>query len=307
MIVLEDNFNIFFEKSSYVALGSFDGLHLGHMALINKAMELSKASDCLSMVYTFKNHPLSIINEEMVPKLLYSNEYKIDLLNKFGVDILNLANFDNELMKLSPEKFIENLVNHYKVKGIIVGFNYRFGYKNLGDVELLYKLSKEINFELYVMEPVKILEETISSSKIRNYISEGEVDRANKMLGRSYMIEGTVIKGKQLGRTIGFPTINLDYNKKFMLPSGGVYYTAVSYNNTLYKGITNIGYNPTVNGKKLSIETHMLDFDKSIYNENVKIFFIRKIRDEKKFDSIDDLVVELDKNKAYAQEQILEI
>lgn len=308
MIILEDNFSEVLESHTYIALGSFDGLHLGHMSLINKAIELAKKStDCKSMVYTFKNHPLTIINEDMVPKLLCSNKYKIELLKKSELDILNLVDFNVEYMKISPEKFVENLLKHYGVKGLIVGFNYRFGYKNLGDIELLKKLSIKFDFELYIIDAVKLYGETISSSKIRHFISEGDVHEANKLLGRPYMLEGKVIKGKQLGRTIGFPTINLDYDKSFLLPSGGVYYTVVDYNGLLYKGITNVGYNPTVDGKKLSIETYILDFDKFIYDENVRVYFKNKFREEKKFDSLDELILELKKDKIYAEKQKIEI
>lgn len=308
MIILEDNFSQILKSNTYIALGSFDGLHLGHMSLVNKAIDLAKKSkDCKSMVYTFKNHPLTIINEEMVPKLLCSNNYKIELLEKSGLDILNLVHFDVEYMKISPEKFVENLFKYYGVKGLIVGFNYRFGYKNLGDIDLLTKLSIKLGFKLYVMEAVKLFGETISSSKIRHFISEGEIEEANKLLGRPYMLEGKVIKGKQLGTTIGFPTINLDYDKSFLLPCGGVYYTIVDYNRVLYKGITNVGYNPTVHGKKLSIETYILEFDKFIYDESVRVYFKNKFRDEKKFDSLDELILELKKDKDYAQKQKIQI
>ena len=210
-------------------------------------------------------------------------------------------------MKISPEEFVEKLLSHYGVKGLIVGFNYRFGYKNLGDIDLLKKLSVKLGFELYIMDAVKLYGETISSSKIRHFITEGEVHEANKLLGRPYMLEGNVIKGKQLGRTIGFPTINLDYDKSFLLPSGGVYYTIVDYNKVLYKGITNVGYNPTVDGKKLSIETYLLEFDKFIYDEHVRVYFKNKFREEKKFDSLEELILELKKDKIYAEKQKIEI
>ncbi len=307
MIILEDNFSVIQKEKSYIALGSFDGLHLGHISLINKAIGLSKSSNAMSMVYTFKNHPLTIVNEEMVPKLLCSNNYKIELLENLGLDVLTLATFDEEFMKLTPEEFIKSIIHFYNAKGLVVGFNYRFGYKNLGDVELLKKLSSELNFELYIMDPVKLSGEIISSSKIRHHILEGEVSEATKLLGRPYMMEGKVIKGKQFGHTIGFPTINLDYDKKFILPCGGVYYTIVEYKGIYYKGITNVGYNPTVKGKKLSIETHILDFDKFIYDENVRIYFKTKFRDEKKFNSIEELIEVLKKDKIYAENQKLEI
>lgn len=306
MIILEDNFKKILEFDTYIALGSFDGLHLGHMSLINKAMELAKKVNCKSMVYTFKNHPLTIINKDMVPKLLCSNNYKAEILKNAGLDYINYVDFNTDFMKLTPEEFIFNLIKFYRAKGLVVGFNYRFGYKNLGDVELLKKLSVKYNFELHVMEAVKLDDEVISSSKIRHFITEGEVHMANKLLGHPYMLEGKVIKGKQIGRTIGFPTVNLDYNKKFLLPSGGVYYSIVKHKNICYKGITNVGFNPTVEGKKLSIETYILDFDKTVYNDNIRIYFKIKFRDEKKFDSLEELIDALKLDKIYAEKQELE-
>ncbi len=304
MLIYEDNFNTKLIDKTYIALGSFDGLHLGHMSLINKTLELAKLNSAKSMVFTFKNHPLTVINEEIAPRLIISNDVKSRLLQNIGIDILNFAEFNIKFMKISAEDFIYNIIKYYNAKGIVVGFNYRFGYKNLGDVELLYNLSKKLNFEVHVVKPVKINEEIISSSKIRHLISEGDITKANYFLDKPFMLEGKVIKGKQLGRTIQFPTINLDYDKKFVLPRGGVYYTIVEYNNKQYKGITNIGYNPTVNDKKLSIETHILNFEKEIYGESVRVYFHKRIRDEKKFDSIEYLTEQLKKDKSYAEKQI---
>ena len=303
MLIFEDNFNIKLSEQTYIALGSFDGLHLGHMSLINKTLELAKSNNAKSMVFTFKNHPLTIINEEIAPKLIISNHIKSSLLENIGIDILNYAEFNIEFMKISPEDFICNMLDHYNANGFIVGFNYRFGYKNLGDVELLYKLSKKLNFEVHVVDPIKINGEIISSSKIRHLVSEGDITKANYFLTRPFMLEGKVITGKQLGRKIQFPTINLDYDKKFILPRGGVYYTVVEYDNKQYKGITNIGYNPTVKDKKLSVETHILDFKKDIYDEFVKVYFYKRIRDEKKFDTLEYLVEQLKKDKEYAEKQ----
>lgn len=303
MLIYEDNFNIKLKEKTYIALGSFDGLHLGHMSLISKTLEFSKANNLKSMVFTFKNHPLTIINEEMAPKLIISNDIKSKLLEHIGIDILNFAEFNVDFMKISPEDFIHNMIEHYNAKGFIVGFNYRFGYKNLGDVELLNKLSKKLNFQVHVVDPVKINGEVVSSSKIRHLVSEGDITKANYFLTRPFMLEGKVIRGKQLGRRIQFPTINLDYDKRFVLPRGGVYYTLVEHDNKMYKGITNIGYNPTVKDKKLSIETHILNFHKEVYGEFVSVYFYKRIRDEKKFDSLEQLVEQLKKDKAYAERQ----
>ncbi|MGH4119925.1 bifunctional riboflavin kinase/FAD synthetase [Clostridium sp.] len=303
MMVIEDNFKTKLKYPTYIALGNFDGLHLGHMHLINKTVELANENNTKSMICTFKNHPLSVINKDIRPKLLMNNDTKINILENTGIDIVDLFNFNKEFMKMTPEQFIKNMVNFYNAKGIVVGFNYRFGYKNLGDVEMLKTYSNILGYELCVCEAISINDEIVSSSKIRHLIAEGNITRANKLLGRAHAIIGDVIKGKQLGRTIGFPTVNLDYNKKYIIPKGGVYYTVVDYNNDLHKAITNIGYNPTVEGGKLSVETHILNFDEQIYGEVVKINFISRIRDEVKFNTIDKLKQQLSKDKEFALEQ----
>ncbi|NMM65698.1 bifunctional riboflavin kinase/FAD synthetase [Clostridium sp. P21] len=308
MIIMEDNFKKYLQYDTYIALGSFDGIHIGHVSLVNKTIKLALKNKAKSMIFTFKNHPLSVVNKELVPKLIMDNSSKVKVLESYGLDVLNMANFNKELMQLSPEDFILNLVSHYRAKGLVVGFNNRFGYKNLGDVELLKKLSKKYGFDLCVVEPVKYKGQVVSSSIIRTSLSdEGDVKKVNKMLTRPFMLQGDVVKGKQLGRTLGFPTVNLNYDKRFLLPRGGVYCTIVSYKGKFFKGITNVGYNPTVDDNRLSIETHMLDFNENIYNEHIKIYFMDRIRDEKKFSSIQFLAEQLKKDKMYAKKQKLEI
>ncbi|MBU3126464.1 bifunctional riboflavin kinase/FAD synthetase [Clostridium tagluense] len=303
MVIIKDNFKTKLEYPTYIALGSFDGLHLGHMHLVNKAVELSKENNAKSMICTFKNHPLSVINKEICPQLIMDNDTKIKLLEGTGIDIVNLVSFDKDFMKITPEQFIKDMVNFYNTKGIVVGFNYRFGYKNLGDVEMLQKYSSILGYKLYVCEAISNNNEVVSSSNIRHLIAEGNIIKANELLGRPHSITGEVIKGKQLGRTIGFPTVNLNYNKQYIIPKGGVYYTLAQYDNNIYKAITNIGYNPTVEGGKLSVETYILNFDKQIYGENVKINFVSRIRDEVKFDTVEELRQQLIKDKEYAIKQ----
>lgn len=308
MDLLGEEINKKIPYDTYIALGSFDGLHLGHRALVQKAIEVAKKNKGKSMIYTFKNHPLSIINKEIMPKLLMDNDMKIRVLDHIGVDYLSLINFSRVFMEISPEDFISNIVENYNAKGIIVGFNYRFGYKNLGDITLLKKLSVKYNFKLYVINPIKQNNELISSSRIRNIISEqGDIKKANSMLYVPFSIEGKVVRGRQIGREIGFPTINLDYNKDYVIPKGGVYSTIVKYKDKFYKGVTNIGYNPTVENQKLSIETHILDFNNNIYYETIRVYFTGRIRDEKKFDSLEELACRIEKDKEYVEKQNLQL
>ncbi len=306
MNVIRDNFTKIIDIPTVIILGSFDGIHIGHRALVQNARNLAKKikvenniDDVKIMVCTFKNHPLSVINKEICPKLIMSNKEKSKLFKELGVDILNFMEFNREFMEISPCDFIKNLREYYNAHGIVVGFNYRFGYKNLGDVELLNERSEDLGYELRVIEPITIDEEVVSSSVVRHNLQEGNIERANKLLRRPFMLSGRVIEGRQLGRTIDFPTVNLNYNKRYLVPKGGVYGTVVEYKNNFYKGITNIGYNPTVDGKKLSIETHILNFNENIYQKDIKIYFMEKIREEKKFLTIEELKNQLIKDKAY--------
>lgn len=288
------------DKANYVALGSFDGMHLGHLSLIQKAISVAKENNGNSMVFTYKNHPLSIIKPEIAPKLIMDLQSKLECLENENVDVVATKTFTKEFMEISAEEFVRMLSVDYKVKGIIVGFNFKFGHKNEGNVELLQKLKEKYGYELWVMEPYKYNGEVISSTKIRNRILHGEVDEAIKMLSRPYTIRGKVNHGKKLGRTIGFPTANLGFDENIIIPKVGVYYTNIIWNNKIYKGITSVGHNPTVNGQDLTIETYIIDFNMEIYGQEIKVSFIERIRDEKKFESLDALVERLKKDKEYA-------
>lgn len=290
-------------KESYVALGSFDGIHEGHMTLIKKVVQLAKENNCKSVVYTFKNHPREVINKNNKIRLLMDNEYKLEILKECNVDYVCFQEFNKTFMKESPEDFIKSIKEKFKAKGIVVGFNYRFGYKNLGDVNLLKDLSKKYNYELYIMPKCIYKDKTISSTEIRNKLLEGNVEEANEMLGKPYMLSGKVVGGRKIGRTIGFPTANLNYNKKMILPKVGVYFTNVCVNNKIYKAITNIGDNPTVDGKDITVESFLLDFDKDIYNIDIKVYFIKRIRSMQKFNSLEELKNQLQKDKNYAKEE----
>ncbi len=244
-------------KNNYIALGSFDGLHLGHLSLIEKAKDLAVKNNGKSIIFTFKNHPRKFLNTTNKIQLIMTNEEKIDILQNEEVDIIAFKAFDEKIMKMMPDEFIRWLCKSYNVKGIIVGFNFKFGYKNLGDVETLEKFQKEYKYKLYVMKPYTMQDEIISSTSIRKELLDGNVKKAFNMLSRPYMLSGKVIDGKKLGRTIGFPTANLEINKEKVIPKKGVYYTNVKIDEKTFKGITSVGNNPTVNGQELTLETYM--------------------------------------------------
>ncbi|NLZ48207.1 MAG: bifunctional riboflavin kinase/FAD synthetase [Clostridiales bacterium] len=307
MQIFENNYVSSLSKKTYIALGSFDGLHLGHIRLIKECINLAKKNNGLSMVYTFKNHPLTTINPEKAPKLLMDNNNKASVLSGIGVDILALVDFNKKLMETSAEDFIKMLVKDFNLGGVVVGFNYRFGHKNQGDVNLLKELSIKYNFIVKIMDPLQSKEELISSSRIRKLIQEGNITEANKLLYKPFMLSGKVIAGKQLGRTLGYPTANIYVDKKYMIPKAGVYYTLVGYKDKLYKGMTNVGYNPTVAlTEEINIETYILDFDKEIYDDYINVYFMDRIRDEVKFDSLESLIDQMDKDYSYVKSKKIE-
>ncbi len=305
MIIIDKELQDVQNSNNYIALGSFDGLHVGHLSLIYKVVEVAQKNSGKSMVFTFKNHPRAFINKENAPKLLMSNERKIELLENNKVDIVCFKEFNDEFMQITPKEFIEYLIFTYNAKGFVVGFNFKFGYKNLGDVELLRELQNEYGYELCVMEPCTYKNEVISSTRIRKALESGEVSDAYEMLNIPYSLSGEVVHGRQIGRTIGFPTANLKYDEKFVLPKIGVYYTNIKVNNNIYKGITSVGKNPTVEGKSLTVETYILDFNEDIYGKEIEVSFIRKIRDEKKFNGLKELKEQLEKDKSFAKSQLV--
>ncbi|WP_446899519.1 bifunctional riboflavin kinase/FAD synthetase [Clostridium sp. LBM24168] len=308
MIVIEDNFKIHLKEKTYIALGSFDGLHIGHMSLVNKAIQLAKCNNAKSMVFTFKSHPRTIINKDAGPKILMSNENKLDVLKNAGLDIINMASFDHEFMKIDPEDFVLRLIKSYNALGIVVGFNYKFGYKNMGNIDMLKELSQRYGFSLDIISPVKYNGETVSSSLIRKIISEtGDMQKARDMLTRPFMMNGSVIRGKHLGKKLGFPTANISLNKRFLIPKEGVYFTIVKYNNKYYRGITNVGYNPTTRDNALSVETNILDFSEDIYDKKLEIYFMDRIRAEIKFETLEELIEQMKHDRDYAYGRSLKI
>ncbi|MGE4282200.1 MAG: bifunctional riboflavin kinase/FAD synthetase [Clostridia bacterium] len=286
-----------------IALGNFDGLHIGHMELINKTVDICKKDHLKSVIYTFNHHPQNIIADKLIISLITPNEIKAEILSRCHVDCLYLDDFNKAFMKMMPEDFIKNiLLDRLNAKRVTVGFHYRFGYKNTGDVDVLRKMGQLYGFQVEVVEPVKIGDTVVSSSLIRKLIQKGDVETASKFMNRKYMITGKVVVGKRLGHKLGFPTINIIPRVDIVLPSKGVYITNTILEEKIYASVTNVGANPTVNGQEMRIETHILDFSGILYNHNVNIEFIKKIRDEKKFQGIDELAVQIGKDVKYVKQ-----
>jgi riboflavin kinase / FMN adenylyltransferase len=279
-----------------IALGSFDGVHLGHRKLIELLMKESKEHGTGSMVYTFGTHPRKILMPDKHIYLITDNEKRAEIMEAMGVDMLYLEDF-NKVKDMTAEAFVKNiLVDNFKVKSVVVGYNYRFGTKGDGDAESLKKFGEKFGFKVNVVNAVEIHGHSVSSSLIRHTIRSGNVDKVADYLGRNFSVHGNVIYGKQNGEVMGIKTANIDVKKDITLPKKGVYFTSTTVSGKLYKSISNIGFNPTFDGESLSVETHLLDFCDNIYGEEIEIFFHKHIRDEMKFASMEELVKQIRKD-----------
>jgi riboflavin kinase/FMN adenylyltransferase len=277
-----------------LALGFFDGVHLGHQALLKRTKEIGDQLGIKTGVMTFKEHPLERIFPNYTPWLITSNAEKEAKIRKFGLDYVFLNPFTERLMKLTPEKFITDyLLKKYNVKVVVVGYNYNFGYKGAGTTEKLRELGQEYGFTVEILPQYSIDKHSVSSTFIRELISAGQVEEVSKFLGHDYALTGQVVEGKKLGRQYGIPTANIKLDPKIVLPNTGVYYTHVYFNGKCLNGLTNLGCNPTFEKHPFSIETYIYDFDGDIYGEEITIVFKNKIRNEIKFDSVDDLIAQI--------------
>ena len=286
-------------KESVVTIGNFDGIHKGHQVLIEKATEYAKKNNVISTVFTFNNHPVNYFKPNSIKNIITNND-KIKILKTMGVDYIINIPFDEYMTKISGYDFVKDiLIDELGAKKIIVGHDFTFARNKEGNIDLLKELSKKNGFLLEIVNPVKIDDIRISSSYIRKLILDGKVEDARKYLGRNYKLSGEVIHSKKLGRTIGFPTANISIDENIIIPKVGIYATKVYVNGTIYYGATNVGYNPTVNGNKLSIETNILEFNDDIYGKIITIEFLERIRDEKKFNGIEELKEQLQKDTKY--------
>lgn len=302
MDVVENEFYIQDSKYCGVGLGNFDGLHRGHMALINTLLEECRINDLHSVVYTFKKHPEHILRKKLFTPLIMTVEHKTRLLEKTGLEYLYFQEFDEEFSRISPESFVEEiLIKKLRTRLVVVGFNYRFGYMGRGDTELLKKLGKKYGFKVIVIPPVKISNEIVSSTLIRKYIMKGQMEKAYELLGKHFSVPGRVTTGKKIGSTMGFPTANIVPAKFLVMPSSGVYITRTLYQGNWYDSVTNVGKSPTIkNDNEITIETHMMGFAGELYGEDIEVFFLKKLRDEKQFKTREELInqIKLDIEKA---------
>ena len=290
-----------FSQKGVVALGNFDGLHLGHQKVINTAMNIARDQMVNLSVFTFEPHPQSVFSSSKETFRLSPINIKTQLMRMLGVQTLFVQKFDNNFSKLSANDFIfDFLFKGFEVLHVVVGFDFVFGNKRLGNVELLGEMADKLGFSVTIVKEYKtLMGYEISSTKIRDYLKQGDCEKASELLGRNWEVVSKVEYGDQRGRELGYPTANLPLNE-YLHPCKGVYAVRISleYDNKIrkYNGIANFGSRPTFNKEDILLEVHIFDFDKNIYDMELKVEFIKFIRPEKKFNNLDDLKSQLKKD-----------
>ena len=288
----------------FLAIGVFDGAHRGHQAVISTSADHARAANGTPVVVTFDPHPEKILRPERAPHLLTATQHKIALIRNLGVGHLLVVRFDKHFAATEPEDFVQQLVLHSKpLREICVGHEWSFGKNRRGNLDLLKKLGEKLNFQVVGVSPVRTNGEVVSSTAIRQAIEKGDFAKAAAMLGREYTILGTVTRGDNLGKKIGFPTANLSPHSE-QFPPNGVYVAEAKIDNELHRGVINLGVRPTVSGGKSDrvLEIHLFDFNRDIYGCDVEVRFLKFLRPEKKFENLDALVQQIREDVKQARE-----
>ena len=286
-------------KKTIITLGTFDGVHIGHKKILERVLQNTNNGAYESLVLTFFPHPRMVLQGDSDIKLLNTINEKIDLLQEIGIENLVIHPFDETFSRLTAEEFVKTiLVDRFNIQKIIIGHDHRFGRNRTANIDDLITYGEQYGFEVEQISVQEINEISVSSTKIRQALIEGNMTLANDYLGYDYFLTGTVIHGKQLGRTINFPTANIEIQENYkLIPLNGVYIVKSTIENKLVYGMMNIGLNPTVNGQKRSIEVHFLDFDADLYDTEIRVSVLSRIRSEQKFESFNLLKEQLGKDK----------
>lgn len=299
-------------RNPVITLGNFDGVHLGHQKIFKRVLEEAQRLNGEGIVITFEPHPLRVLDPERFLPLLSPFRKKMILIEATGIQTVLCLEFSLNFSKLSATEFIEKiLVNQIKVKKVIIGYNYHFGNQKGGDVETLIRDGKRFGFDVEVVEGVKINQTPVSSSRIRELLQKGKVEEASILLGRDYPVIGNVIKGTGRGKDLGFPTANLERSDE-LYPKTGVYAVEVIWREKHFDGVANVGTNPTFNpvGEKrgdLTLEVYILNLDKDLYGEEIQVNFKRRIRDEIRFNTSQELVDQIKKDVLWAKENVFSV
>ena len=290
-------------KKTIVTLGTFDGMHIGHQAILSKLKKQKEVYGFETLVLTFFPHPRMVLKTDTQILLLNTIAERIKLIDDFGIDNLVVQEFTEEFANLTAEEFVKNiLVDQFNIGKIIIGYDHKFGKNRAADIHDLIEFGKKYHFDVEQISAEELNEVSVSSTKIRKALTEGNVALAKNYLGYAYTITGTVVTGKQLGRTIGFPTANIKIAEDYkLIPANGVYVVGVTIKDKMHYGMLNIGTNPTVGGTFKTIEVNIFDFNEDIYNEQLTLHFLKRIRNEEKFNSLDELVAAIKADEVYSR------
>ena len=294
-------FNTTIKEPTAITVGKFDGIHKGHHLLTSDIIS-KESSGLKSCMITFTNSPRIALTYDKSPTLI-TNKERVFMLDNNGLDYLIECPFDKQLMETDARSFIAYLVNNLNMKYMVAGSDFTFGYKGAGNVEMLRELSKEMGFELRIIDKIKLNDRDISSTYIREELKLGHIDTVNEMLGYEYFVWGEVVHGAHLGHTIGIPTINIMPEASKLVPKFGVYVTTIDFDGRIYHGVTNVGTKPSVSDENIvGIETHILDYNGDLYGKFVRVTFVSFLRPEMKFNSIDELKAQMSRDKVTAKD-----
>tara|TARA_R110000765_G_scaffold77265_2_gene151789 strand:- start:213 stop:1139 length:927 start_codon:yes stop_codon:yes gene_type:complete len=294
------------EYPTVITIGTFDGVHIGHLKILNKIINHAKSTALKSSVLTFFPHPRMVLQKDTNIKLLNTIDEKITILEKLGLDVLIIHPFTREFSRLTATEFVRDiLVNTLNIKKVIIGYDHRFGRNRTANISDLITFGSTYNFTVDEIPAQEIDDVSVSSTKIRKALEDGDIETANSYLGYEYMLTGTIIKGKGIGKQLGYPTANLYIAEDYkLIPKNGAYVVNSSIADKTIYGMMNIGYNPTVNGTEKSIEINFFDFDADLYDQKIQINILVRLRDEHKFESIEALKAQLAKDKEKSMEFI---
>lgn len=293
-----------YKAAAWLTIGSFDGVHLGHQAIVRQLAAGAHAENAPAVVLTFHPHPAKVLRNRQGPFYLTTPDERAALLGEMGVDVVITHPFDRDVAGLTARDFISRLYSHLGMKRLCIGHDFALGRGREGNFAVLQRLGSEFGYRVDSMAPVEVDGQVVSSSRIRNALAEGDVALAGKLLGRPYQVRGAVIHGDGRGRTIGIPTANLELWSERLVPKPGVYACLAQLEGSAAQAVTNIGYRPTFDGQtvQIHVETHLLDFKQDIYGREIALSFIERLRDEQKFSGIQALVEQIQRDIARARE-----
>lgn len=292
------------DKSTLITIGVFDGVHIGHQSLLSFLARKAKENGLLSVAITFKTHPEAIISPVKRQPWLTDLETRLKLIKSSGVDLVIAVSFDKKISSMDAQQFTQILRKYLKMAGLVIGPDFAMGSNRQGNVDALKKLGDEHGFTVDVVSPFFYRGEVISSSAIRQLLAQGNVEKAGRFLGRPFRFSGRVVSGDKRGKTLGFPTANLEPQPEFAVPSDGIYMTTTTITDKMLPSVTNIGIRPTFRGRKRLIETNILDYNGDLYGQMISIDFIDHIRDEQQFNSVEELKVQMRKDVEAVRAQL---